>query len=81
MDNKKDCPVCHGSGEDGGCGCLCRTDEERAVCESLGCVHCDCAGCGGSCLYCGGSGNKNDWQPGGPFEYDYVKDDKGLEIM
>ncbi len=81
MDNKNDCPVCLGSGEEpNGCGCQCFTEEQLAACTRRKCQFCMCEGCGGSCLYCGGSGNKKDWQPGGPYEYDYVKDDKGLEI-
>ncbi|MBY0538455.1 hypothetical protein K2P47_03605 [Patescibacteria group bacterium] len=71
------CPVCRGSGsEPDGCGCQCVTEVERAVCAYLGCVNCNCAGCGGSCDYCGGTGKKKDWQPGGPYPQDYVPDEE-----
>lgn len=63
------CPICHGSGDDpDGCGCQCVTPEEEAACERLRCVFCNCAGCGGSCCYCGGTGRESDWKPGGPYE-------------
>jgi hypothetical protein len=76
------CPVCHGSGDDpDGCGCQCFTEEQEANCDRLKCKFCMCEGCGGSCCYCGGSGKKKDWKPGGPYEYDYVKVDKRLEII
>jgi hypothetical protein len=66
---EKKCPICLGSGEDPeGCGCRCVTNEEKEACAHLGCVSCECAGCGGSCTYCGGTGLEKDWQPGGPYE-------------
>lgn len=62
-----DCPECNGTGDDpDGCGCQCTTPEEEAACTSMGCIHCNCAGCSGSCDWCGGSGYKNDWEPGNP---------------
>lgn len=63
------CPICLGSGDDpGGCGCRCSTEEETAACTFPGCMYCNCAGCGGTCCYCGGTGKEKDWQEGGPYE-------------
>jgi hypothetical protein len=77
MDSKKDCPVCFGSGNDpDGCNCRCFTKAERAVISSVCCVNVDCQGCGGICCYCGGTGKKKDWKPGGPYPQDYEPDEE-----
>ena len=77
MDDLKDCPVCHGSGDDPhGSECQCFTEEERMVVSSVCCVNVDCQGCGGICCYCGGSGKEKDWKLGGPYPRDYVLDEE-----
>ena len=81
MKDIKDCPVCLGSGNDpDGCKCRCFTTEEQSVISPICPINVYCLGCGGLCCYCGGTGKKKDWKPGGPYDYDYKRDDKGLEI-
>jgi len=74
----KDCPICHGTGEDpDGCGCSCmqnglKTMEPDFKCQypGFGCINCNCEGCGGSCCYCGGTGEAKNWIDDGPYEKD-----------
>lgn len=61
------CSACGGSGDDPeGCGCLCKTEEDQAKCLIPLCISCNCAGCGGSCPWCGGSGKKSGWKEENP---------------